>query len=221
MGNPVTCRMQRNANMQGFSSFDGQVTCEEKASVMSKMEKTCKKRFRISARFDLAFSPTSFACQYYDLSIILTLMKLKHLLLLISIFYSFFISQAFGHCQVPCGVYTDQLRFDQMLEDQKTIEKASKLILELSGKKDAQSQNQLSRWVVTKESHASNIQKTVAEYFLIQRIKSSSPYYEKLLVASHGVLVSAMKAKQNVDTETAKSLKDAILNLQKVYEHKI
>ena len=30
---------------------------------------------------------------------------------------------AFGHCQVPCGIYADQHRFEQMLEDQATIEK--------------------------------------------------------------------------------------------------
>ena len=107
-----------------------------------------------------------------------------------------------------------------MLEDQTTIEKASKLINELSGEKDAQSQNQLARWVATKESHATNVQNVVCEYFLIQRIKSSAPNYEKLLTASHEVLVAAMKAKQTVDADTAKSLKDAILKLHKEYERK-
>ena len=131
-----------------------------------------------------------------------------------------FSSNLFGHCQVPCGVYTDQLRFEQMLEDQTTIEKASKLINELSGEKDAQSQNQLARWVATKESHATNVQNVVCEYFLIQRIKSSAPNYQELLTASHEVLVAAMKAKQTVDADTAKSLKDAILKLHKEYERK-
>ena len=107
-----------------------------------------------------------------------------------------------------------------MLEDQTTIEKASKLINELSGNKDAQSQNQLARWVATKESHATNVQNVVCEYFLIQRIKSSAPNYAELLTASHEVLVAAMKAKQTVDAETAKSLKDAILKLHKEYERK-
>ena len=69
-------------------------------------------------------------------------MKLKPIIILSSIASTLFIAQVFGHCQVPCGVYTDQLRFEQMLEDQKTIEKASKLIHELSAKTDAQSHNQ-------------------------------------------------------------------------------
>jgi hypothetical protein len=38
----------------------------------------------------------------------------------------------------------------QMLEDQTTIEKSSKLIIELANKDDGQSKNQLARWVSTK-----------------------------------------------------------------------
>lgn len=127
---------------------------------------------------------------------------------------------AFGHCQVPCGIYADQHRFEQMLEDQATIEKAGKMIAELSGKKDALSQNQLSRWVTTKEAHASNIQRVIAEYFLAQRIKATAKNYEKQLVSAHGVIVAAMKCKQNVTGDTAANLKNAILALHKAYEGK-
>ncbi len=126
----------------------------------------------------------------------------------------------FGHCQVPCGVYTDQLRFDQMLEDQTTIAKACKLINELSGLEDAQSKNQLTRWVSTKEDHASKIQKIICDYFLIQRIKSSASNYDKLLIAAHEVLVAAMKCKQTVDGDAAKVLHDAILRLHQEYAGK-
>ena len=126
----------------------------------------------------------------------------------------------FGHCQVPCGVYTDDLRFMQMLEDQTTIEKSSKLILELSNKDDGQSHNQLARWVATKESHASKIQKIIAEYFLTQRIKSSSKNYEKLLKGAHSVMVAAMKCKQSTETSAAQDLKSSILAFQKIYESK-
>ena len=127
---------------------------------------------------------------------------------------------AYSHCQVPCGVYTDELRFMQMLEDHSTIEKANKLILELSDNDDGQSQNQLARWVATKESHASKIQKIVAEYFLTQRIKSSSKHYDKLLKGAHSVMVAAMKCKQSIDAEASKNLKSSIIEFQKIYEAK-
>ena len=139
---------------------------------------------------------------------------------ILSIFALLGTSQLFGHCQVPCGIYTDQLRFEQMLEDQSTIEKAAKMINELSAKEDALSHNQLSRWVATKEAHANAIQKTVTEYFLIQRIKSSAKNYEAQLISAHSVLVAAMKCKQTLDPSSSKNLKDAILQLHKDYEGK-
>ena len=127
---------------------------------------------------------------------------------------------SFGHCQVPCGVYTDDLRFMQMLEDTTTIEKSSNLIIELSTKDDGQSQNQLARWVSTKESHASKIQKIISEYFLTQRIKSTAKNYEKLLKGAHSVMVAAMKCKQSTEASVANDLKTSILVFQKIYESK-
>ena len=124
----------------------------------------------------------------------------------------------FAHCQVPCGVYGDSARFTQMLEDQTTIAKAISQINDLTGRKDAQSANQLSRWVSTKEDHANKIQKIIAEYFLIQRIKSSSEKYEDLLKGAHSVMVAAMKCKQGVDADSATGLKSAIENFQSIYE---
>ncbi|MDA0342690.1 MAG: superoxide dismutase [Ni], partial [Verrucomicrobia bacterium] len=78
--------------------------------------------------------------------------------------------------------------------------------------------NQLSRWVATKEDHASKIQKIIAEYFLTQRIKSSSDKYDALLKGAHAVMVAAMKCKQGVDVKNAESLKSAIESFQSVYE---
>ena len=123
-----------------------------------------------------------------------------------------------AHCQVPCGVYGDSARFSQMLEDHSTIAKAIGKISELTGKKDAQSANQLNRWVATKEEHASKIQKIIAEYFLTQRIKSSSNKYVALLKGAHSVMVAAMKCKQGVDAKSADTLKSAIEDFQSAYE---
>ena len=136
------------------------------------------------------------------------------------IFMSFTSNYVLGHCQVPCGIYGDQNRFEQMLEDQSTIEKASKLINELSGKKDALSQNQLTRWVSTKEAHATAIQKTIADYFMAQRIKASDPKYQEKLSKAHAVMVSAMKCKQTIDPQNTASLKANILAFHKAYEGK-
>ena len=138
------------------------------------------------------------------------------LLTLISSFLT--LQYAWSHCQVPCGVYGDSARFTQMLEDQTTIAKAIDQISDLAGKKDAKSANQLNRWVAAKEDHASKIQKIIAEYFLTQRIKSSSEKYGALLKSAHSVMVAAMKCKQGVDIQNADTLKSAIKSFQQAYE---
>ena len=54
-----------------------------------------------------------------------------------------------AHCEVPCGIYDDQARFQQMLEDTKTIAKASDQIHLLATESSPQNMNQLVRWVTT------------------------------------------------------------------------
>lgn len=129
-------------------------------------------------------------------------------------------TRALAHCEVPCGIYADQLRFQQMLEDQQTIAKGITNIRELSAKSDPTSHNQLARWVMTKETHATNTQHIIAQYFMTQRIKADGENYSKKLTAAHAVMVSAMKCKQDANPETATALKKAILDFYRAYEGK-
>jgi len=130
-----------------------------------------------------------------------------------------------AHCEVPCGIYADQLRFEQLLEDQTTIAKATAQINELAKKEDPVSRNQLVRWVNTKETHATNTQHVVAQYFMTQRIKpgtdeATNKAYVKKLVAAHAVMQAAMKCKQTVSPFAPVELEKAIHNLYRAYEGK-
>ena len=127
------------------------------------------------------------------------------------------IQQAFAHCQIPCGIYDDHARVAAMLEDAATVEKSIKLINELAGKTDAQSQNQLVRWVVNKENHAQKIISSISDYFLTQRVKSSMDDYTERLTKHHAVIVAAMKAKQSSDMADATALKESIETLIPYY----
>ena len=128
------------------------------------------------------------------------------------------------HCEVPCGIYDDQMRFEQMLEDTATIAKAITSINEfvdnMQGPPTAKGINQTTRWITTKENHATNIQHIVSQYFLTQRIKSSNDKYVDQLKAAHAVMVAAMKCKQDADPATAETLKNAIYDLYRAYEGK-
>ncbi len=130
-----------------------------------------------------------------------------------------------AHCQVPCGIYDDHARIHGMLEDTTTIAKAVDKIQGLAGKTDAQSLNQATRWINTKEEHASNIIDVVSKYFLTQKIKPANAkdaaahraYLDKL-AAHHKVMRLAMKAKQTVDPAVAKDLRTAITALERYWK---
>ena len=130
---------------------------------------------------------------------------------------------AVAHCQVPCGIYDDHARITAMLEDTTTIAKAMDQINELAGNQDAQSFNQATRWVMTKEQHAERIQTTIAQYYLAQRVKAVQPgtdaydAYLKSLAEHHAVIVAAMKAKQTVDPKAAVALRKAIEAISAYY----
>ena len=122
-----------------------------------------------------------------------------------------------AHCQVPCGIYDDHARVHAMREDATTIEKAVKMIGELAKKKDAQSANQMVRWINTKEQHAERVIRTVADYFLTQKLKpvaaksgkEHAAYLQKL-EAHHAVMVAAMKCKQTVSADAVAALSKAL-----------
>ncbi len=122
-----------------------------------------------------------------------------------------------AHCEVPCGIYNDEARFQLLFEDQATIAKAIVSIGELSESRDAQSINQMTRWITTKETHATNTQHVIAQYFMTQKIKANDATYVDKLTAAHGVMVAAMKCKQSVDPATADALKTAITKFRDVY----
>ena len=128
---------------------------------------------------------------------------------------------AYSHCQIPCGIYDDHARVKTMLEDVATARKAIDLIAELSKKSDMQSNNQIIRWVMSKESHAQNIISTISDYFLTQRVKSKQKDYIERLKKHHAVIVAAMKVKQNADMTYVDALEASIEALLPYYpEHK-
>ena len=128
---------------------------------------------------------------------------------------------AYSHCQIPCGIYDDHARVKTMLEDVATARKAIDLIAELSKKSDAQSNNQIVRWVMSKEIHAQNIISTISDYFLTQRVKSKQKDYIERLKKHHAVIVAAMKVKQNADITYVDALEESIEALLPYYpEHK-
>jgi nickel superoxide dismutase len=132
-------------------------------------------------------------------------------------------SLALAHCQVPCGIYDDQARLDALDEHITTIEKAMKMIVDLSD--DAEpNHNQIVRWVEAKNDHADDIAQIVTWYFLQQRVKQAdqadAAAYEAYileLTLLHGMLVQSMKAKQTVELVHVEELRTLLERFGKAY----
>lgn len=134
-----------------------------------------------------------------------------------------FASLAYSHCQIPCGIYGDEGRFDAIAEHITTVEKSMKLITELSGQ-DKPDMNQLVRWVQNKDHHADEISHVVTYYFMAQRVslppegdvKAHGEYVKKLTLL-HEMLVYAMKSKQTTDLEYVQKLRDSLAKFREAY----
>ena len=134
-----------------------------------------------------------------------------------------FAHPAFSHCEVPCGIYGDEVRFYIIEEHINTIEKSMKMIVELS-KEQNKNYNQLVRWINNKEQHANYIQDVVGQYFMTQRIKPADEedaqkykkYVEKITLL-HKMLICSMKAKQTTDLVNAEELRILLTSFRTAY----
>ncbi|MCI5073058.1 superoxide dismutase, Ni [bacterium] len=145
--------------------------------------------------------------------------------ILVTMFFVLGLMSAFSeleaHCQVPCGIYDDHARIHLMQEHVQTIQKARKMILELQAEKNSSKRNynQIVRWVMTKEKHATDIQNIANEYFLVQRIKLDWPEKKRntFLNQLHKILVYAMKCKQSLNEADYSKLNQAVNAFEQSY----
>ncbi len=131
-------------------------------------------------------------------------------------------SLAWSHCQLPCGIYHDDVRLEMISENIETIEKAMVQIVDLS-KAESPNLNQVVRWVNNKDEHADELIQTVTWYFLNQRIKpvaaggAGYDAYITQVTLLHEMMVNAMKAKQTTDLQYVERLKELLMDFTKAY----
>jgi len=131
-------------------------------------------------------------------------------------------AQARAHCEIPCGIYGDEVRFYILEEHIATIEKSMTMITELS-QEGEKNYNQLVRWINNKETHAEFFQDIISQYFMTQRVTPVEPrdeqyqkYIEKITLL-HMLLITAMKAKQTTDPEIVKELTSLLDRFRTAY----
>jgi nickel superoxide dismutase len=134
-----------------------------------------------------------------------------------------FASPARSHCEIPCGIYDDAMRYDMLSEHIKTIEKSMDMITKLSAEGE-KNYNQLVRWVVNKEDHAGKFMDIIWQYFLNQRIKpadadTGAMYddYITQLKLMHQMLIYAMECKQTTDKANTEKLRGLVAESRALY----
>ena len=150
-------------------------------------------------------------------------MKKSAVILALAVIFILAANLVYAHCQVPCGIYNDQMRIDMMREHITTIEKSMNEINELS-KNPTANINQLVRWVDNKDTHADEFSEIVTYYFLAQRVKIADPGnktafadYQRKLTLLHQMMVYAMKSKQTTDLENVKQLTRLLDQFKEIY----
>ncbi|MGD9899805.1 MAG: superoxide dismutase [Ni] [Calditrichaceae bacterium] len=129
----------------------------------------------------------------------------------------------YSHCEIPCGIYNDQMRVDMISEHVDTIEKSMNQIIELQ-KATPVDYNQLVRWINNKDDHSEQLQHIVTQYFMTQRLKpvtaDKTEEYQKYVIQLsllHEMLVYSMKAKQTVDPGNITKLRSLLQEFSVAY----
>lgn len=132
-------------------------------------------------------------------------------------------SVVYSHCQIPCGIYDDNMRLSMIAEHIVTIEKSMKMINQISGEQKPD-MNQLVRWVQNKEAHADELSHIITYYFMAQRVKpvektDAQGYeeYQNKLTLLHRMLVTSMESKQTTDLSATKQLTDLLTTFKNTY----
>lgn len=108
-----------------------------------------------------------------------------------------------AHCQMPCGIYHDDMVYDQIDQFVETVYKGISVMKD-SKFETLRDRNEFIRWVVQKEKECDEIAELITIYFLQQKIKPDEPDTTKRLISAHKMLFLIVAIKQNADLEFVK-----------------
>ncbi|CCB85783.1 MULTISPECIES: superoxide dismutase [Ni] [Parachlamydia] len=116
-------------------------------------------------------------------------------------------SPLYSHCQMPCGIYHDNMIYDQIDQYVETMVKG---ITVLTDNKftTLHDKNEFVRWIMTKETESNKVSELITTYFLQQKIKPDEEDSTKKVVMAHRLLFLIVGIKQNIDIKMVKNFQD-------------
>jgi nickel superoxide dismutase len=136
---------------------------------------------------------------------------MKKILSLLYVLFAFALltTRIMAHCQIPCGIFHDDLVFETLEQNLETLQKADH---ELSS--STLPSNQSVRWILNKETQSDQIAQTMLTYFLQQRIKLDDPKRAEKLDLISKIALQCAKVKQTTDAKEVSTLGEEIQQLK-------
>lgn len=133
---------------------------------------------------------------------------MKTLFLTIGIVGSLYLSASLdAHCQMPCGIYHDDMVYDQIDQYTETMYKGI-AVMNDSKFQTVKERNEFVRWVLQKETATDETAILLTKYFLQQKIKPGEPDTAKRIECVHKLLFLLVAIKQNADLSFVKEFTD-------------
>lgn len=108
-----------------------------------------------------------------------------------------------AHCQMPCGIYHDDMVYDQIDQMVETVYKGISVMND-SKFSTSREKNEFVRWVMQKDKCCNEAAELISGYFLQQKIKPDEDDTVKRLVSAHKLLFMLTAIKQNSDLDFVK-----------------
>ncbi len=123
-----------------------------------------------------------------------------------------------AHCQMPCGIYHDNMVYDQIDQYAEAMYKA---VSEISSNpaNSPKDRNQLVRWVLEKEKESDVATHMITSYFLQQRIKPGEEGTIPKVVSAQKLLYLIVKIKQNTDKQPVFEFMEEWENFKNMFPH--
>ena len=112
-----------------------------------------------------------------------------------------------AHCQMPCGIYHDDMVFDQVDQYVETMYKGMTMLTS-SKFSTPKERTEFVRWVNLKEDSSDVIAELFTSYFLQQKIKPGEEDTTKKLISIHNMLFMLVQIKQNADRAMVEKFND-------------
>lgn len=112
-----------------------------------------------------------------------------------------------AHCQMPCGIYHDDMVYDQIDQYVETVYKGITVLNE-SKFTTPKERNEFVRWVNEKETSSNEAANLITVYFLQQKIKPGEDDTVKRITSAHKLLFLLVAIKQNTDLEYVKQFNE-------------